>query len=160
MWIKKLFIWSLVFKMTLSTVMVVLLMVYYFHIAASYEMVPRYWILGLLLIPGLVVSFVIRRQGLKDRIIKIEGGKYWFIPKFIDFQYGRELRSSNTAVRSVIEVLKKYELLEYLSKTKIIEGATKELTSSLQAVKDKDKEKDKVKEKEEYPFDEFWNLYD
>jgi len=50
--------------------MLVLLFVYYFHIAASYEAVPRYWILGLLLIPGIVVSFIIRRQVLKDRIKK------------------------------------------------------------------------------------------
>ena len=68
--INKIFIWSLVFKMTLCVVMLVLLMAYYFQIAASYEMVPRYWILGLLLIPGIVVSFIIRRQVLKDRIKK------------------------------------------------------------------------------------------
>jgi hypothetical protein len=73
MWLKLLFIWSLVFKVTLCVVMLVLLMVYYFHIAASYEAVPRYWILGLLLIPSIVVSFVIRRQVLKDRI------KKWFL---------------------------------------------------------------------------------
>jgi len=70
MWIKKIFIWSLVFKITLCTVMFVLLMVYYFHIAASYDAVPRYWILGLLLIPGIVVSFIIRRQSLKDKLKK------------------------------------------------------------------------------------------
>ena len=70
MWLKLLFIWSLVFKMTLCVVMFVLLMAYYFHIAASYEAVPRYWILILLLIPGIVVSFVIRRQVLKDIIKK------------------------------------------------------------------------------------------
>jgi len=70
MWIKKLFIWSLVFKMTICAVMFVLLMAYFFHITASYEMVPRYWILGLLLIPGMVVSFIIRRQVFKDRIKK------------------------------------------------------------------------------------------
>lgn len=95
---------------------------------------------------------------LKDRIIKIEDGKYWFIPKFIDFQYGQELKFTNAAGRSVIGVLKKYQLLKFLPKTKIIEGATKELQSSLQGLKDKDKDKDRVKEKES--FDTFWNLYD
>jgi len=70
MWIKKLFIWSLVFKMTICAAMFVLLMVYYFHIAASYDAVPRYWILIVLLIPGIIVSFIIRRQVLKDRIRK------------------------------------------------------------------------------------------
>ena len=70
MWIKKLFIWSLVFKMTICAAMFVFLMVYYFHIAASYDAVPRYWILIVLLIPGIIVSFIIRRQVLKDRIRK------------------------------------------------------------------------------------------
>ena len=66
MWLKLLFIWSLVFKMTLCVVMFVLLMVYYIHVAVSYEMIPRYWILGLLLIPGIVVPFIIRKQVLKN----------------------------------------------------------------------------------------------
>jgi hypothetical protein len=70
MWDRLLFIWSLVFKMTICAVMLVLLMVYYFHIAVSYEAVPRYWILILLLIPGIIASFVIRRQVLKVRIKK------------------------------------------------------------------------------------------
>ena len=70
MWLKLLFIWSLVFKMTLCVIMLVLLMVYYFHASVSYAAVPRYWILILLLIPGIVVSFIIRRQVLKDIIKK------------------------------------------------------------------------------------------
>lgn len=70
MWIRLLFIWSLVFKMTMCAVMFVLLMVYYFYASVSYAAVPRYWILILLLIPGIVVSFIIRRQVLKDRIKK------------------------------------------------------------------------------------------
>jgi hypothetical protein len=99
---------------------------------------------------------------LKDRIIKIVDGKYWFIPKFIDFQYGRELKYSNPAVRSVIEVLKKYQLIDYIPKTKIIEGATKELQSTLQGVKDKDKVKDKIKDENNtrFTFETFWKLYD
>ena len=66
MWLKLLFIWSLVFKMSLCVLMFVLLMVYYIHVAVSYEMIPRYWILGLLLIPGIVVPFIIRKQVLKN----------------------------------------------------------------------------------------------
>jgi len=56
--------------MTICAAMFVFLMVYYFHIAASYDAVPRYWILIVLLIPGIIVSFIIRRQVLKDRIRK------------------------------------------------------------------------------------------
>ena len=70
MWIKNIFLWSLLFKMIICAVMFVLLMVYYFHITALYESVPRYWILGFFLIPSIVFSFVIRKQVLKDRIKK------------------------------------------------------------------------------------------
>jgi hypothetical protein len=70
MWIKRIFAWSLVFKMTLCAVMLVLLMVYYFYASTSYGAVPRYWILELLLLPGIFVSYVIRGQVLKDRIKK------------------------------------------------------------------------------------------
>jgi hypothetical protein len=68
--IEKAFAWSLVFKMTVCTIMLVFLMVYYFHASVSCAAVPRYWILGLLLLPGILVSFAIRRQVLKDRTRK------------------------------------------------------------------------------------------
>jgi hypothetical protein len=50
--------------------MFVLLMVYYFQASISCAAVPRYWILGLFLIPGVLVSFVIRRQILSAAVKK------------------------------------------------------------------------------------------
>lgn len=98
---------------------------------------------------------------MRERIIKIDDGKYWFIPKFIEFQYGTELKENNPATKSVIKLLQKYELFSFLPKIKIIQGATKELQRSYLAPKDKDKDKDKdnVKDKdasmfEELPLDE------
>ena len=68
------------------------------------------------------------------RIIEIDCGTKWFIPSFINFQYG-ELKESNRAHNSVINILK-----------------NKGLISSLQGAKDKDKDKvkdmDKDKDKE------------
>lgn len=64
------------------------------------------------------------------RIIEIDHGTKWFIPSFIKFQYG-ELKESNRAHNSVINILK-----------------NKNLISSLQGAKDMDKDKDKVKDKE------------
>lgn len=64
-----------------------------------------------------------------DRIYRISDDK-WFIPKFIEFQYG-ELNPANRVHLSVIDVLKK-------------EGAYKGLTSPMQGAKDKDKDKDKI----------------
>lgn len=72
------------------------------------------------------------------RIIEFCGGKKWFIPSFISFQYG-DLNPSNRAHNSVIQTLKKHGLLEIV---------TKGLTSPLEGCKDKDKDKDKEQEKE------------
>lgn len=57
------------------------------------------------------------------------GQEKWFIPKFIDFQYGT-LNPENRAHASVLSILEK-------------EGAYKVLGRSLQGRKDKDKDKDK-----------------
>jgi len=69
----------------------------------------------------------------KDRIKVLDNGEKWFIPKFIEFQYG-ELNPNNRAHASVISVLKR-------------QGAWKGLTSPSQGAKDKDKEQDKDKAK-------------
>ena len=64
----------------------------------------------------------------EKRIVEIDHGTKWFIPSFISFQYG-ELKESNRAHNSVINILK-----------------NKGLISSLQGAKDMDKVKDKDKE--------------
>ena len=101
----------------------------------------------------------------EKRIIEINKGTKWFIPSFIEFQYG-ELNPENRAHKSVINILKKYNLY----------SDNKGLISSLQGAKDKDKDKDKDmdmdKDKESkaeiiYPWDdekfiqvwEFWKKY-
>ena len=70
----------------------------------------------------------------EQRIIEIENNK-WFIPSFIDFQYGI-LNIENRAHKSVIQILNKYNLIN-----------DKGLLRGLQAYKDKDKDKDKDKRK-------------
>jgi hypothetical protein len=89
------------------------------------------------------------------RIIEIDNNKKWFIPSFIEFQYG-ELNSDNRAHNSVIQILRKYSLLKENNKP---------LTSPLQGAMDMDKdmvkEKDKDKESElEKSFLIFWDIYD
>lgn len=73
----------------------------------------------------------------EKRIIEIDEGKKWFIPSFIEFQYG-ELNPDNRAHKSVISILKKYNLY----------NDNKGLISPLQGRKDMDKDKDKDKDKE------------
>lgn len=103
----------------------------------------------------------------EQRIVELDGGKKWFLPGFIEFQYGL-LSDKNRAHNSVISTLKKFNLLE----TDFTLKKIKPLTSPLQGAKDKDKEQDKEKEMEQeqekveafgilelYPFDEFWEMY-
>lgn len=78
----------------------------------------------------------------KDRIIEIDGGEKWFIPGFVEFQYG-ELNPNNRAHASVISILRKYNLLDDLNR---IQAPYKDLASPLQGAKDKDMDKDKDKD--------------
>jgi hypothetical protein len=63
-----------------------------------------------------------------------DSGQKWYIPDFVDFQYGK-LNPLNRAHGSVINILEKYSLLEI-----------KPLTSPLQGAMDMDKDKDKDKD--------------
>ena len=99
------------------------------------------------------------------RIVEIDNGKKWFLPGFIEFQYGH-LSDKNRAHLSVISILKKHNLINDDYTLKI----NKPLTSPLQGGKEKDM--DKVKDKdmemdkendfeilEQYPFNDFWEMY-
>lgn len=108
------------------------------------------------------------KKSLTNKIVVLDGGQKWFIPAFIEFQYGK-LSLQNRVHNSVISNLKKFNLIN--------EDLTiKPLTSPLQRAKDKDKDKDMDMDKDKdedkdvgtetldcevYPtFDDFWNLYD
>ena len=73
----------------------------------------------------------------EKKIIEIDHGSKWFIPSFIEFQYG-ELSENNRAHNSVISILKKYNLYKN----------NKVLVSPLQGGKDKEQDKEKDKEQE------------
>lgn len=72
----------------------------------------------------------------EQRIIEFDNGSKWFIPSFIQFQYG-ELNEKNRAHNSVISILNKYNLLNI-----------KPHISPLQGGKDMDMDKDKDKDKD------------
>lgn len=93
----------------------------------------------------------------EERIVKIDKGEKWFLPGYIEFQYG-QLSDKNRAHIPVIAALKKYDLInsDYSLKEKI-----KGDTGPLQGAKDKAKEKDrdmemdKDKEKGKSPDEKF-----
>jgi len=77
----------------------------------------------------------------ETRIVEFNKGSKWFIPAFIEFQYG-VLNEDNRAHNSVIIILKKYNLLQKIQKI------NKPLRSSLNGAKDKDKDMDMDKAKD------------
>jgi len=80
-----------------------------------------------------------------EKVVVFDNGEKWFIPSFIDFQYG-ELKENNRVHESVLKELNKYKLLE-----------NKPLTRPLQGAMDKDKDKDMDKEKEKGEKNKNWN---
>ncbi len=49
-----------------------------------------------------------------EKVIPFQNGKKWFVPSSIEFQQKGRLRENNNCHRSIIQLLKKYDLLEHL----------------------------------------------
>lgn len=81
------------------------------------------------------------KKCLKGKIIVFNNGEKWFIPDFIEFQYGK-LNENNRVHNSVLLQLKKYNLIDKNLKIK-------EYIRPLQGPKDKDKDKDLDKDKDQ-----------
>ena len=71
-----------------------------------------------------------------EKVISFDNGDKWFIPEFIDFQYG-ELNPSSNVHKSVIALLDKYNLQGYLKGSQGVDNTPQ----------DKDKDNDIVKVK-------------
>lgn len=86
------------------------------------------------------------------KVIPVDGGKKWFIPSFVNFQYG-DLNPENRAHGSVISLLKKFDLLDS-------EHQIKPLISPLQGAMDMDMVKDTDMVKVKAPETEKFNPFD
>ena len=75
-------------------------------------------------------------ESFLDKIVIFDNGDKWFIPDFIDFQYG-ELNPNSNVHKSVISLLQRYNL----------EGYVKGLQTLHNTEQDKDIVKDKAKAK-------------
>jgi len=73
-----------------------------------------------------------------DKVIPFDNGDKWFIPEFIDFQYG-ELNPNSNVHKSVISLLEKYNLEGYMKGSQTLPNRVQD--------KDMDKDKDIVKDK-------------
>jgi hypothetical protein len=91
----------------------------------------------------------------KKRVIELDEKTKWFLPKFVEFQYGL-LNPKNNAHNSVINILRKYKLV------KNEQGANEGLirVSCDPIDKDKEKDKDKSKDKDKDYTEKFMHLWD
>lgn len=85
-----------------------------------------------------------------DKVIVFDSGSKWFIPAFIDFQYG-VLNPENRAHKSAIQILSKYNLID--NDYKILSPLRSPLNSPSDGAMDKDKDMDMdmVKDKDKMP---------
>jgi hypothetical protein len=77
----------------------------------------------------------------------MKANDYYFIPKFLLFQYPKGLGSNKPAIIGVKNELNKYNLID--AKNNIIFNHKVIITNCYTMIKDKDTDKDKVKDKEE-----------
>lgn len=78
------------------------------------------------------------------RIVEIDNNKKWFIPSFLEFQYGR-LSEKNRAHINVISILQKFDLL---NKNLTLKNFSKPLASPLQGAMEKEQELEQELEQE------------
>ena len=83
-------------------------------------------------------------QSFLDKIVIFDNGDKWFIPEFIDFQYG-ELNPNSNVHKSVIALLQKYNLEGYLKGSQTlpdrVQDKDKAKAKDIVIVKDKVKAK-------------------
>ena len=91
-------------------------------------------------IKGLAKGFLTLREQLGNRLIFL-CENYFFLPKFIKFQYPNGLNMSVKAHESVIKRLIEFDLFDLEKQT-----VRQELRNSYLTVQDKDKDKDKDKD--------------
>lgn len=79
-------------------------------------------------------------QSFLDKIVIFDDGDKWFIPDFIEYQYG-ELNQNSNVHKSVLNLLNKYNLERYLKGSQRVESTLKDKDTDIVIVKDKAKAK-------------------
>tara|TARA_R100000278_G_scaffold15988_3_gene16328 strand:- start:2436 stop:3104 length:669 start_codon:yes stop_codon:yes gene_type:complete len=79
-----------------------------------------------------------------EKVIEFDGGDKWFLPDFIDFQYG-ELNPNSNVHKSVIALLDKYNLQGYIKGSQGVQSTLINKDKDIVIVKDKVKAKRFVK---------------
>jgi len=77
-----------------------------------------------------------------EKVISFDNGDKWFIPDFIEYQYG-ELNQNSNVHKSVINLLNKYNLEGYLKGSQGVQTILKDKDKDIVIVKEKAKAKAK-----------------
>ncbi len=92
-------------------------------------------------------------QSFNDRVISFDNGDKWFIPEFVEYQYG-ELNPNSNVHKSVISLLQKYNLEGYLKGSQTLPNRVQDKDKDIGIVKEKAKakrfQKPTVEEVQEY----------
>ena len=119
---------------------------------------PRFFSFAL----GVAVTQDTLNKALGDKIVWLEKYNKFFIPSFVDFQYG-QLSEVCKPHKPIIEELKKWGLIE-LENGKGTVRVLKGYSKGINTLEEKEKEKEQEQETkgvvgEKEPFDEFWAVY-
>ena len=97
------------------------------------------------------------KRHLKDRT-KVINDKYWFVPKFVRFQYPKGLKATVQPQKAVINELEKYNIK--LTEVYPNLPKNKQLGNSMDTVQDTDIDIDKDKDKDIHiAFEKIWGRY-
>ncbi len=101
---------------------------------------------------GEKIDIDLAKKELGKHIVEVDNGEKWFIPSFVEFQYGN-LNPSVNAHKSVINQLGKRGLMDFYEQFKNSSATVNEQLNNcsrtvLYKYKDQDKDKDKDKDKE------------
>lgn len=64
---------------------------------------------------GIKTTELEAKVALQNHIVSLDSGTKWFIPSFIEFQYGPELSKTNNIFKSIARILDRYNLYQYLT---------------------------------------------
>ena len=105
---------------------------------------------------GVKISRQKAEELFKGRIVTFDNGAKWFIPAFIEFQYG-VLAENNRAHTKAISELKKFNLIDdnLIIKAPIQAPYNAPYIGAMDMVKDMDKEKEQVEDMEDIQLTRF-----
>lgn len=97
---------------------------------------------------GITLDYKQTKDLLKDKIVELDGGRKWFLPQFITFQYGT-LSSKHKLHNSVAKELNRLGLMQFVTLALQLansDGTQKEMEMEMEKDMEMEKEMDKASE--------------